>query len=127
MQKPGNVRVAGDRDAAEKEGPSKKRKRFTVREPLIKSRAVAAVCNPSAGRGVRSAVWWRPNQRRTTTPCAWIASSLRVAVKCVVCVVALLGFVVLATTFVARLASVRILPATQSAEDLIRGSLLSII
>ena len=50
--------------------------------------------------------------------------SLRVAAKCGVCVVALLGFVVLATTFVARLASLRILPATQSAEDLIRGSLL---
>ncbi len=29
-----------------------------------------------------------------------------------------------ATTFVARLASIRILPATQSAEDLIRGSLV---
>jgi uncharacterized membrane protein len=40
-------------------------------------------------------------------------------------VVALLGFVVLATTFVARLASIRILPATQYTEDLIRGSLLS--
>ena len=39
-----------------------------------------------------------------------------------ICVVALLGFVVLATTFVARLASIRILRATQSAEDLIRGS-----
>ena len=51
------------------------------------------------------------------------APSLRVAAKCGVCVVALLGFVVLATTFVARLASIRILPATQSAEDLIRGSL----
>jgi len=49
--------------------------------------------------------------------------SLRVAAKCGVCVVALLGFVVLATTFVARLASIRILPATQSAWDLIRGSL----
>jgi len=48
--------------------------------------------------------------------------SLRVAAKCGVCGVALLGFVVLATTFVARLASFRILPATQSAEDLIRGS-----
>jgi hypothetical protein len=48
--------------------------------------------------------------------------SLRVAAKCGVCVVALLGFVVLATTFVAHLASFRILPATQSAEDLIRGS-----
>ncbi len=50
------------------------------------------------------------------------APSLRVAVKCGVCVVALLGFVVPATTFVARLASIRILPATQSAEDLNRGS-----
>jgi len=49
---------------------------------------------------------------------------IRVAAKCGVCIVALLGFVVLATTFVARLASVRILPATQSAEDLIRGSLM---
>ena len=50
--------------------------------------------------------------------------SLRVAAKCGVCVVALLGFVVLATTFVARLASIRILPATQSTEDLIRGPLV---
>ena len=49
--------------------------------------------------------------------------SLRVAAKCDVCVVALLGFVVQATTFVARLASIRVLPATQSAVDLIRGSL----
>jgi len=47
----------------------------------------------------------------------------RVAVKCGVCVVAFLGVVVQATTFVARLASIRILPATQSAEDLIRGSI----
>jgi len=50
--------------------------------------------------------------------------SLRVAAKCGVCVVALLGFVVLATSFVARLASLRILPTTQFAEDLIRGSLM---
>ena len=50
--------------------------------------------------------------------------SLQVAAKCGVCVVALLGIVVLATTFVARLASIRILPATQSVEDLIRGSLM---
>ena len=51
--------------------------------------------------------------------------SLWVAAKCGVCIVALLGFVVLATTFVARLASIRILPATQYTEDLIRGSLSS--
>ena len=50
-------------------------------------------------------------------------SSLRVAAKCGVCVVALLGVVVLATAFVARLASIRILLATQSVEDLIRGPL----
>ena len=49
---------------------------------------------------------------------------IRVVAKCGVCVVALLGFVVPATTFVARLASIRILPATQFAEDLIRGSLV---
>ena len=49
---------------------------------------------------------------------------VRVAAKFGVCVVALLGFVVPATTFVARLASIRILPATQFAEELIRGSLI---
>src|SRR5713101_7540677 len=49
--------------------------------------------------------------------------SLRVAAKYGVCVVALLGFVARTTTFVTRLASIRILPATQFAEDLIRGSL----
>ena len=58
-------------------------------------------------------------------PCARIAPSLRVAAKCGVCGVALLGFVGPATTFVARLASIRILPATQFAEDLIRGSLVA--
>ncbi len=51
-------------------------------------------------------------------------SSLRVAVTCGVCVVVLLGFVVLATTFVARLATIRILPATRFTKDLIRGSLM---
>ena len=48
---------------------------------------------------------------------------IRVAAKCGVCIVALLGFVVLATTFVARLAAIRILPATWFTKDLIRGSL----
>jgi len=28
------------------------------------------VCHPGAGRGVRSAVWWMPNKRRTTKLCA---------------------------------------------------------
>jgi len=64
-----------------------------------------------------------PFASRATKQTARKAASLRVAAKCGVCVVALLGFVVEATTFVARLAAIRILPATQSAEDLIRGSL----
>ena len=40
---------------------------------------------------------------------------IRVAAKCGVCFVALLGIVAQATTFVARLAVIRILSATQSA------------
>src|SRR6266508_1703840 len=47
---------------------------------------------------------------------------IRVAAKCGACFVALLGIVAQATTFVARLAFIRILPATQSAWDLFRGS-----
>ena len=65
-----------------------------IKEPLIKSHAVATVCNPDAGRGVRSAVWLRPNQRRTTKSFARIAPFLRVAAKYCVCFVALLGIVV---------------------------------
>jgi len=64
-----------------------------------------------------------PLASRATMQTARKAPSQRAAEKFGVCVVALLGFVVQATTFVARLASIRILPATQSAEDLIRGSL----
>ncbi len=74
-------------------------------------------------REARRSQWPPPLASRATKQTAQKAPSLRVAVKCGVCVVALLGFVVLATTFVARLASIRILPATQSAEDLIGGSL----
>src|SRR5258706_11481426 len=52
---------------------------------------------------------------------------IRVAAKCgpcfLICKLRLLGIVVQATTFVARLAFIRILPATQSAWDLFRGSL----
>ena len=48
---------------------------------------------------------------------------MRVAAKCGACFVGLLGIVAQATTFVARLAFIRILPATQSAWDLFRGSL----
>ena len=66
-----------------------------------------------------------PLASRATKQTARKAPSLRVAAKCGVCVVALLGFVVLATTFVARLAAIRILPATRLTKDLIRGSLVS--
>ncbi|MGH8710873.1 MAG: hypothetical protein ACREVA_06110 [Burkholderiales bacterium] len=45
-----------------------------------------------------------------------------VAANCGVCIVALLGFVVPTTTFVARLAAIRILTATRLTKDLIRGS-----
>src|SRR3989441_2936453 len=48
---------------------------------------------------------------------------MRVAAKCGACFVGLLGIVAQATTFVARLAFIRILPATQSAWDSFRGSL----
>src|SRR6266436_5730013 len=55
---------------------------------------------------------------------------IRVAAKCgpcfLICKLRLLGIVVQATTFVARLAFIRILPATQSAWDLFRGSLGSL-
>ena len=64
-----------------------------------------------------------PLASRATKQTALTSPVPRVAVKCGVCVVAFLGVVVQATTFVARLASIRILPATQSAEDLIRGSI----
>src|SRR4030095_5336596 len=51
------------------------------------------------------------------------AAFLRVAAKCGACFVVLLGIVAQATTFVARLAFIRILLATQSAWHLFRGSL----
>src|ERR1700688_1653635 len=53
---------------------------------------------------------------------------IRVAAKCracfLICQLRLLGIVAQATTFVARLAFIRILPATQSAWGLFRGSLV---
>ena len=53
------------------------------------------------------------------------APSRRVAAKSGACCVSLLGFVGRATTFVARLAVIPILPATHSTEDLFSGSLKS--
>ncbi len=93
------------------------------REPLIKSRAVATAAFRDVMREARCSQWPLPLASLATKQTARKAPSLRVAAKCGICVVALLGFVVLATTFVARLAFIRILPATQSVEDLIRGSL----
>jgi len=91
-------------------------------EPLINSHAVATAAFRDGMREARHSEWLTPFTSRATKQIARKAPSLRVAVKCGVCIVALLGFVVLATTFVARLAFIRILPATQSAADLIRDS-----
>ncbi len=181
-------------------------RRISLKEPLIKSRAVATTAFRDGIREARRSQWPSPLASRATKQTArkgapdsvsrsvvregaqaaarnivkWGAHvaapapqasltvsrqpSLWVAAKCGVCIVlaeawslgtcdregerwpaqpqsgeltarfaaqlrrcdatrALLSFVVHATTFVARLASIRILPATQSAEDLIRGSL----
>ena len=94
-------------------------------EPPIKSRTCATGCNPGAGRGVRSAVWWRPNNRRTTKPCARIAPSLWVAATGRPSA-ALLGLALyLDSAAPSRLASDRPSPATRYAWGLIRGSLIS--
>src|SRR5438445_12238427 len=74
-------------------------------------------------REARRRQWQAPLASLATKQTAGKAPSLRVAAKCGACFVALLGVVVQATTFVARLAFIRILPATQSAWDLFRGSL----
>jgi hypothetical protein len=87
------------------------------------SHAVATAAFRDGMSEARRSQWQTPLASRATMQTARKAPSLRVAAKCGVCIVALLGFVVLATTFVARLASIRILPATQFAEDLIRGSI----
>ena len=94
-----------------------------MKEPLIKPHAVATEAFRDGMREARRSQWPLPLASQATKQTARKTPSLRVAVKCGVCVVALLGFVVPATTFVACLASIRILPATQFAEDLIRGSL----
>ncbi len=92
-------------------------------EPLIKSLAVATAAFRDGMREARRSQWHHPWQAERQSRPPGKPRPIWVVAKCSVCVVALLGFVVLATTFVARLASIRILPATQSAEDLIRGSL----
>jgi hypothetical protein len=94
-----------------------------MKEPLIKPHAVATEAFRDGMREARRSEWLTPFTSRATNQTARKAPSLRVAAKCGVCFVALLGFVGSTTTFVARLASIRILPATQSAEDLIRGSI----
>ena len=95
-----------------------------MKEPPIKPHAVATEAFRDGMREARRSEWLTPFTSRATNQTARKAPSLRVAAKCGVCVVALLGFVVQATTFVARLASIRILPATRFTKDLIRGSLV---
>src|SRR2546426_8508147 len=66
---------------------------------------------------------WPPLQAERQSRSPGKPRPLRVAAKCGACFVALLGIVAQTTTFVARLAFIRILAATQSAWDLFRGSL----
>ena len=94
-----------------------------VKEPPIKSYAVATNAFRYGTREARRSEWLTPFTSRATKQTARKAPSLRVAAKYGVCVVALLGFVGSITTCVARLASIRILQATQSVGDLIRGSI----
>ncbi len=82
------------------------------KEPLIKSHVVATAAFRDGMREARCSQWPLPLATFATKQTARKAPSLRVAAKCGVCIVTLLGIVVPATTFVARLASIRILPAT---------------
>jgi hypothetical protein len=94
-----------------------------AKEPLNRSRTVATEAFRDGMREARRSQWQAPLASLATKQIARKAPSLRVSAKCGACFVALLGIVAQATTFVARLASIRILPATQSARDLFRGSL----
>src|SRR5213594_1937552 len=98
-------------------------RRKCIREPLNKSRTVATAAFRDGMREARRRQWQAPLASLATKQTARKAPSLRVAAKCGACFVALLGIVAQATTFVARLAFIRILPATQSARDPFRGSL----
>src|SRR5712691_11554206 len=86
----------------------------------LRQNAASAACSPK--RGSR---YVRPRRRALDRATTIQRATSRSAAQLRRCNAAraLLGVVVLATTFVAHLASIRILPATQSAEDLIRGSL----
>jgi len=75
-------------------------------------------------QGVRGSEWPIPLATSTTRQAARKTSAREgVAAKSRARDVALLGIVVRATTFVARLAIIAILPAMRFMEDLIRGSL----
>src|SRR5437867_961554 len=101
-------------------------RRKCIREPLNKSRTVATAAFRDGMREARRRQWQVPLASLATKQTARKAPSLRVAAKCGACFVALFGIIAQATTFVARLAFIRILPATQSAWDLFRGSLGSL-
>src|SRR5256885_6077454 len=95
----------------------------SIKGPLNESRTVATAAFRDGMREARRRQWQVPLASLATKQSARKAPSLRVAAKCGACFVALFGIVAQATTFVARLAFIRILPATQSAWDLFRGSL----
>ena len=82
--------------------------------------AASASCSPK--RGAR---YVRPRRRALVRATAIRRATARSAAQLRRCNAAraLLGFVVPVTTFVARLAVLRILPATRLTKDLIRGSL----
>src|SRR6266536_3617648 len=148
MSEPWNFGAAGPQAATASTSSAATFKRTKpIRGPLNKSRTVATAAFRDGMREARRSQWQAPLASLAKTsvsveanvsvanvkPCAAAAGatkqtarkapSLWVAAKCGACFVALLGIIVQATTFVARLAFIRILPATQSAWDLFRGSL----
>ena len=94
-----------------------------MKESLIKSRMIAHSVLRDGMQGVRGSEWSIPFATSTTRQAARKTSARGVAAKSRARDVALLGIVVRATTFVARLAIIAILLAMRFMEDLIRGSL----
>src|SRR5438045_3290906 len=124
MSEPRNFCAAGPQAAtANRISAATVARKKSIRGPLNEFRAVATAAFREGMREARRRQWRGPLASLATKQTARKAPSLRVAAKCGACFVALLGIVAQATTFVARLALIRILPATQSAWDLFRGSL----
>src|SRR2546425_4266188 len=126
MSEPLNFGAAGPQPAtASTSSAATVARKKSIRGPLNESRTVATEAFRDGMREARRRQWQAPLASLATKQTAGKAPSLRVAAKCGACFVALLGIVTQATTFVARLAFIRILPATQSAWDSFRGSLAS--